>query len=109
MGNSPEPKPLAKDGFWWLAPALAGVYSPLAVFTKSTGDANLFHFAGCSIAVVVIAIVLAHLLRAVFADATRASLAAVVLLVWVFSYASYVRLGKLFLDRITLSPLRDYF
>jgi hypothetical protein len=52
---------------------------------------------------------IALLFRLVFSSAPRASLAAVVFVVWCFSFSGYVRVGRVIIESASATPYRDYF
>src|SRR4051794_5012457 len=105
MVESPHLKTPTRERFFWLAPALVGIYPALAVYLESVKDSSVINAVTCGLVLMVAAMSLAYVFRMVFSDGTRASLGAVVFVVWAFGYSGYLRAGRLLLERLTLSPL----
>jgi hypothetical protein len=94
---------------WWLAPALVGTYPVLSLYFQSIDEASFAQALVCGLIVVAASVSLAFLFRLIFPDVVRASLAAVSFLTWSFTFSSYMRMGRLTLGQVWVSPLRDYF
>src|SRR4051794_30346304 len=84
--------------FAWIAPSLAAVYPVLSVYRESTLDIKFADAAVCGIVLFTAALATTYLMGFIFSDIRRASLAAVVCVAWTFTYARYVRFGKLVLE-----------
>jgi hypothetical protein len=110
MTDDSKPQP-TKDRPWrWLmAPALAALYPVLSLYSDSVRDANMPDVVICGIVIAAVAILVALLFRFVFAGAPRASLAAVVFVIWCFGFSGYVRLGRVMIESVSATPYRDYF
>ena len=98
---------------WLYAPVLAAIYPVLRLYADSVREANPGDAAICGVVAVVAAITLAYLLRLVYSDAKRAGLAAVVIIVWCFTFSGYVRFGRMGTEMASSSssssPLNDLF
>jgi hypothetical protein len=100
---------MARRTRWWLAPALVGIYPVLSLYFQYIDEASFAQALVCGLIVVAASVLLAFLLRLIFPDVVRASLAAVSFLTWSFTFSSYMRMGRLTLGQVWLSPVRDYF
>src|SRR2546426_10355338 len=106
--NSELKPPLFRRWSWLYAPALAAIYPVLYVYAASMPEADLSDAAICGFVVLFAAIVLTYLLRLVFSGAKRASFAAVVIVVWCFTFGGYLRIGRVAIEAMSSSPLNDY-
>src|SRR6478672_5856312 len=110
MTEDSKPRP-PKDRPWrWLmAPALAAIYPVLSLYSDAVREANEADVVICGIVIVAAAILVALLFRFVFSGAPRASLAAVVFVIWCFAFSGYVRVGRVIIESVSATPYRDYF
>ena len=92
-----------------MAPVLAALYPVLSLYTESAPEANMHDAVACGIVIVAGAIVVAYLFRSVFSGTTRASLAAVLFIVWTFAFSTYVRVGRYIIESVCVTPNRDYY
>ena len=96
MNKHSESKPPLALGFSWLyAPVLAAIYPVLQLYAVSAREVDPSDAAICGLIAAVAAISLAYLLRLVYSDAKRAGCAAVVLVVWCFTFSGYLQLGRI--------------
>lgn len=93
--HSESKPPLALPFSWLYAPVLAAVYPILQLYTHSDREADPGDAVICGAVAVIAAITLAYLLRLVYSSPKRAGFAAVVLIVWCFTYSSYLRIGRM--------------
>jgi hypothetical protein len=114
MVKHSEPKPPLYLRFSWLyAPVLAVIYPVLHMYAASVREADPRDAAVCGIVAVVAAIALAYLLRLFYPDPKRAGFAAVVIIVWCFTFSTYLRLGRMATEVTSSSsssttPLKDF-
>src|SRR5215212_4649923 len=96
MTKDSESKPPFTLPFAWLyAPVLAAVYPILQLYAHSEREADPGDAAICGVVAVIAAITLSYLLRLVYSNPKRAGFAAVVLIVWCFTFSSYLRVGRM--------------
>ncbi len=107
--DSNSPQPIDRPWRWLMAPALVAIYPVLSLYAESAREANARDVVTCGIAVLAVAIVVACLFRLVFSGAPRASLAAVLFVVWTFAFSGYVRVGRYIIELICVTPNRDYY
>lgn len=93
---------------WLMAPALAAAYPLLSLYSDYVLEANEPDVVVCGIVVVAAAILVALLFRFVFSGAPRASLAAVVFVVWCFAFSGYMRVGRCVIESVCATPYQDY-
>src|SRR5947209_7096026 len=96
--NSELKPPLFHRWSWLYAPALAAIYPVLYMYAASMREVEPSDAAICGLVVLFAAIALASLLRFVFSSAKRASFAAVVIVVWCFTFAGYLRIGRMAIE-----------
>ena len=110
MFADPKLKPSIGRSWGWLtAPVLASIFPVLVLYFQSIEETNLSDALIAGIILMAVAIAVAYLFRLIFSGAPRASLAAVVFVVWAFSYSGYMRAGRLILEAMTVSPLKRLF
>ena len=107
--DSESQPPKDRPWRWLMAPALAAIYPAVSLYAVDVREANVHDAAICGIVIAAAAIVIAYLLRFVFSSAPRASLAAVLLVVWTFAFSGYVRVGRYIIESICVTPNRDYY
>jgi hypothetical protein len=93
---------------WLLAPFLVAVYPVLFLYARSVEEANLSDVLICGAVVGLVSTGLAYLLGFMFTNRLRASLAAAAILAWSFLFSGYLRVGRLFVQPFSSSPLLDY-
>jgi hypothetical protein len=93
--HSESKQPLFFRFSWLYAPVLAAIFPVLQLYANSVREADPADAAICGVIVVGAAVTLAYLLRFVYSDAKRAGFAAVVVIVWCFTFSGYVRLGRM--------------
>jgi hypothetical protein len=111
MTEDSKPQLSKQDRLWrWLmAPALAAIYPVVSLYSDAVREANEPDVVICGIVIVVAAILVALLFRFVFSGAPRASLAAIVFVIWCFAFSSYVRAGRVVIESVSATEYRDYF
>src|SRR5215212_652610 len=96
MLENSESRPSLYLKFSWLfAPVLAAIYPVLRTYADSVREASPGDAAICGVIAALAAITLAYLLRLIYSDAKRAGFAAVVLIVWCFTFSGYLRFGRM--------------
>jgi hypothetical protein len=114
MAEPTQPKPPIFLRFSWLyAPVLAAIYPVLHTYAGSVREADPSDVFICGTVAVVAAIALTYLLRFLSSETKRAGFAAVVIIVWSFTFSGYVRLGRMATEMAltssaTPSALHDY-
>jgi hypothetical protein len=104
MEKYSELKPSVFRRFSWLyAPVLAAIFPVLQMYANSVQEADPGDVAICGAVAAVAAITLTYLLRLVCPEAKRAGFAAVVIIVWCFTFSSYVRLGRMAAELVSSS------
>src|SRR5262249_49589905 len=104
MDKTSESRPSLFFRFSWLyAPTLAAIYPVLRLYAGSVPEAGAGDAAICGVITIIAAISLAYLLRLVYPSAKRAGFAAVVIVVWCFTFSGYVRLGRMTIETVLSS------
>ena len=93
---------------WLFAPLLVAVYPVLYTYANSIEEARFGDAAACGAVSLVSALALTFLLRLFYSSAKLAGLAATVIMVWMFTYSGYMRLGRRVVEAFSSSPLKDY-
>jgi hypothetical protein len=106
--NSETIPPIYLRWSWLYAPALAAIYPVLSTYAESMPEANSSVAVTCGIVILVAAIGLTCLLRLVFSSAKRASFVAVVIIAWCFTFAGYMRIGRMAIEPLSKSSLNEY-
>src|SRR5262245_46922424 len=106
--NSNSNSPTYRYWNWLIAPALAAIYPVIYTFASSIPDVNLRDALVCGAVIVLASFALTASLCFAFAGAKRAGLAAVLVIVWCFTYSGYMRIGRMAIDSVSSSPLKDY-
>src|SRR5690242_7397251 len=94
---------------WLIAPALAALYPVVSLYADAVSEANVHDVLLSGAVLVAAAIIVALLFRLVFTGTPRASLAAVVFVIWCFAFSGYVRIGRYVIESIGSTPYRDYY
>jgi hypothetical protein len=94
---------------WLMAPALAATYPVLSLYADAVSEANVRDVLISGIVIVAAAIVVALLFRFIFSGAPRASLAAVLFVIWCFAFSGYIRIGRYAIESVSATTYRDYF
>jgi hypothetical protein len=100
--------PTARPWRWLMAPALAALYPVLSVYADYVREANERDVVICGIVVVAAAILVGYLFRFVYPSAPRASLAAVVFVIWSFAFSGYIRIGRRATEPVCSTAYCDY-
>ena len=106
--HSETAQPLFFRWNWLYAPALAAIYPVLYTYADSVPDANPRDATICGVVIVLAATALTCLLRLVYSSAKRASFAAVIIIVWCFTFVGYLRVGRMAIEKLSKSSFNDY-